>query len=591
MSQTRWNILLLSSHGFDSEAQELKRLGLEICNVKDLNEANGVLNSKLKINLIILHFSAIGSWESVLKLSIPTEIPIIYIVKAEGIAGAVLSTESMENVMVLPEGGTTWLTATIRKFYYLCCCKKDQTETEIALKESEDLLRTLINALPDIVCLKDGKGRILETNPFNLELFGLTNVDYRGKNALELAEYNNLYRDAFLTCAASDEQAWRSGNFYRGEEVIPSADSGAKIFDIIKVPTFDRNGNRKGLVVVGRDITDRRQAEAELKRFNRIINLFLEKSPIYIFFKDRDIRAILLSRNYESLLGMPLDEILGKSMDEIFPSDLAKNMIADDKRILAEGKPLEVFEELNQRYYRTLKFPIFEDGWPEYLAGFTIDITEQELAKQKLSHVVQEKEALLRELQHRVKNSLNLINSLVEIQAHSHESELVRDVMKTVSRRIFSVSELYSILYNSGNMESVPLNFYLEQLINYIRDSYSHQSRHFQITTLFEEISLPINNAISLGLILNELLVNAFKYAFKGASDGELKIELHLSDNLGVLLIQDDGPGFPENFSVDASQGFGLQLVRLLISQLGGSIFFEKNDFNTIRISFPVESQ
>jgi two-component system cell cycle sensor histidine kinase/response regulator CckA len=88
----------------------------------------------------------------------------------------------------------------------------------------------------------------------------------------------------------------------------------------------------------------------------------MEHNPIYVFFKDENIRSIHLSRNYEQLLGMPINEILDKTMDEIFPSDLAKSMIADDKHVLEEGKMITVVEEFNGRFYETIKFPIMFDG-------------------------------------------------------------------------------------------------------------------------------------------------------------------------------------------------------------------------------------
>ena len=103
-----------------------------------------------------------------------------------------------------------------------------------------------------------------------------------------------------------------------------------------------------------------------------------------MFFKDTDIRSIRLSRNYEQMLGRPLDELLGKTMDELFPSDLAKDMVADDQRILAEGQPTVVEEEFGGRLYETTKFPIAIDGTPKYLSGFTIDISERKLAEKTL---------------------------------------------------------------------------------------------------------------------------------------------------------------------------------------------------------------
>lgn len=147
----------------------------------------------------------------------------------------------------------------------------DRKRSEQLIHETTQRLRTLINATPDIICFKDGQGRWLEANDADLALFGLTEVDYHGKTDSELAAYTlPIYREAFLTCEATDERAWQSHGFSRGEETIPLPDGGAKTYDVIKVPTFAANGERKGLVVLGRDITERKDVEQQLLQQERL---------------------------------------------------------------------------------------------------------------------------------------------------------------------------------------------------------------------------------------------------------------------------------------------------------------------------------
>ncbi|MBE0649908.1 MAG: PAS domain S-box protein, partial [Bacteroidales bacterium] len=157
---------------------------------------------------------------------------------------------------------------------------------------------------------------------------------------------------------------------------------------------FDKEG-KLIITTIAQDITKRKQTEDALKESEEVFNHFLENSPYYVFFKDKNIRAIRLSTNYEQMLGKPLNSLLGKTMDELFPSEFAKKMVEVDKVILNRRETVIVEEEFNGRNFTTIKFPIIINDIPQYLAGFTIDITEQKNAEAAL----RENEKFLRETQ------------------------------------------------------------------------------------------------------------------------------------------------------------------------------------------------
>jgi len=146
----------------------------------------------------------------------------------------------------------------------------------------------------------------------------------------------------------------------------------------------DAAGRPRRMIGVNQDITAQRKADELIRENETIFSAFLEHSPVYIFFKDREMRSLRLSRNYEKMLGMPLEKALGKSMDELFPSELSRSMVADDQRVLQEGKVVIVREELNGKSYETTKFPVLKDGKPNMLAGFTVDITARKQAEAAL---------------------------------------------------------------------------------------------------------------------------------------------------------------------------------------------------------------
>ncbi|MDR3555252.1 MAG: PAS domain S-box protein [Syntrophobacteraceae bacterium] len=149
------------------------------------------------------------------------------------------------------------------------CLRTERQQAEEALRQSEERLRSLIEATPDIVCFKDGEGRWLEANQAALELFGLCGVDYRGKKDCELAE-------AFLACEDSDKSVWEKGAVSHEEEAICRRDGVTRVYDMIKVPTFHDDGKRKGLVVLGRDITERKQIEESLREREAQLKMALD---------------------------------------------------------------------------------------------------------------------------------------------------------------------------------------------------------------------------------------------------------------------------------------------------------------------------
>jgi diguanylate cyclase (GGDEF)-like protein/PAS domain S-box-containing protein len=187
--------------------------------------------------------------------------------------------------------------------------------TSRALAESEERLRTLINATPDIICFKDGRGRWLEANQADLELFALTDVDYRGKTDSELAEFTApLYRDAFLACELSDEQAWSGGGIARGEEAIPTIQGDTHIYDVIKVPVFDGHGGRRGLVVLGRDVTERRRAELALQQSAQEWSYAMDFFEDAVYLLDLDDQVLRANRAFYRLFGLRPEQVIGRDI-------------------------------------------------------------------------------------------------------------------------------------------------------------------------------------------------------------------------------------------------------------------------------------
>ncbi len=244
--------------------------------------------------------------------------------------------------------------------------------------ESEKNYKSIFEEALTGVLVTKPDGEIITCNPAFLKMFHFNSIS-------EAQNFNiaNLYptiesRDDFLNLVKEQKKLV---NF---EKEMRTKD-GNPIYVIENVTgTFNENDELvelKGYII---DNTEREKALDALYDSEEIFRHFMENSPIYVFFKDENIKSVRLSRNYEKMLGKPMEDLLGKTMDDLFPSELAKSMIADDKKVLYEGLPVTVDEELNDRYYTTIKFPIFIDGIPRYLAGYSIDITERKKAENLL---------------------------------------------------------------------------------------------------------------------------------------------------------------------------------------------------------------
>lgn len=278
------------------------------------------------------------------------------------------------------------------------CVFKDitkQLNAEAKLKDSEDQLRTLINAMPDLVVFKDGDGRWLVANEYALNLFGLNGVDYFGKTDTELAEYNSFYRESFLKCEETDVITWEKGSLLRLDKTFLRPDGSLMIFDSIKIPSFTAEGKRKGMVVVERDITQRKTAEQALLKLSQVV----EQSPFSIIVTD--INGIIEYVNQATcqISGYTTEELLGKTTNFLNSSEYEDDFLNGMwNRIKAGNEWKGEFHnrKKNGELYwdRATVLPLKNDnGDISHFLSIQEDITERkqaELELQKLSQVVQQ---------------------------------------------------------------------------------------------------------------------------------------------------------------------------------------------------------
>jgi PAS domain S-box-containing protein len=377
-----------------------------------------------------------------------------------------------------------------------------------------------------------------------------------------------------------------------------------KILNVTFYPASDESGKIKYAYGTCLDITERKLAEEALQEMNEIFRLFMKYNPVYVFIKDENIRSIYLSDNYEKMLNRPISELLGKSMDELFPSEISKKIIEDDKRILSEGKPYEVLEEFNGRIYSTLKFPILIKGIPKYLAGYTSDITEKkqvEIQLQKYTENLKElnssKDKFFSILSHDLRNPFYSINSSISLilsddsLTAEDKNQLLRGVLNT-SEKAYSLLENV-LLWSKNQMGKtefitgkVDLTKEIQQNIELMKNAAS--LKNIKLNNKIEKGLFVYVDQNMLNLVLRNLIANAIKFT---RENGKVEIKSKTYNNTVELCIIDNGVGIDKTYlenlfkieqsyttkgtNGESGSGLGLIICKEFVEKNKGKIWAE----------------
>ncbi len=215
------------------------------------------------------------------------------------------------------------------------------------------------------------------------------------------------------------------------------------------------------------------------------------------------------------------------------------------------------------------------------------DITERVQAERKIRDSLQEKEALLREVHHRVKNNLQIITSMLNLQLTNVDNEQVISEITGSQNRILSMAFVHEQLYKSENLGLVDFGGYVNTLINYLFDVYRADSINIGVELNLDDVVLDIDSAIPCGLIINELITNVFKHAFPNMDSGRIGLRLWEEPGDEVhMMVCDNGVGFPSDFNAQDTSSLGYQLIYSLVMQLEGQIAFKNSHGVSVEISF-----
>jgi len=230
------------------------------------------------------------------------------------------------------------------------------------------------------------------------------------------------------------------------------------------------------------------------------------------------------------------------------------------------------------------------DGNPAAIVGNVRDITDQKQQMQKLDQSLAEKQTLLAEIHHRVKNNLAIVSSLIELQKDG-VSPNVQDDFSDVQSRIKSIALIHEKLYQSTIFSEVELSEYIKQLADMISDTFQSKDKEINFVFNLEDIKVEMTLAVPVGLICNELINNSFKHAFTDQPSGEIQITLSQSGAEAVLQVSDNGSGLPAGFSLSKTGGLGVTLLNVLTEQINGDLKVKDGSQTAFELTFPVEDE
>jgi PAS domain S-box-containing protein len=449
--------------------------------------------------------------------------------------------------------------------------RRDVTE-RTQVERQMRLLGQTITSTRDCVSITDLEHRILFVNDAFLSTYGYAEEEIIGKPVAILQSRAGAEgeTDRIGPATLSD------GSY---AEVLHRRKDGAELpLEVWTSVVRNDEGEPVALVGVARDITERKRMEDALRQSEARLRRITDTMRDVVTQTDAAGVVQYATPSVEQVLGYRLEEILGKTIfDRIHAEDVQKVREAfqtatrdrtggrlEFRYCHADGQIL---------WLESVGNLLFDDQGSVTGAVFgTRDITSRKRVEEQIKASLQEKEVLLKEIHHRVKNNLQVISSLLSLQSEYLQDEELRKVLKESQNRVKSMAIIHQRLYQSGNLAEIDFASYIQELCSQLLRSYGAPSRKISLNVQADEVALGVDRAIPCGIILNELISNALKYAFPGNDGGTVTVRLRALEHAVELSVNDDGVGLPAGLDVHTNNSLGLKLVNMLVEQLGGTI-------------------
>jgi PAS domain S-box-containing protein len=461
----------------------------------------------------------------------------------------------------------------------------ERKRAEEALRESEDKYRTLFDNAGEAIFVAQG-GKLVFSNPMTARL-----LDYPGE-VIRTTPFTE-----FIHSEDRNLVVERHVMRLRGEE-LPEVYSfrilrgdGLALWVDIRAVLINWEGQAATLNFVS-DITERKRAEEALLESERkfretVINL---DEGYY----SATVDGVLLEHNraFSRILGFDGSvDLKGKLLPDFWQDPDARNAYL--KELMAQGFISN--HQVDAKTKTGEKITVLanahlskdQDDRPLRIEGIIQDITERKRAEEALQASLREKEILLREIHHRVKNNMQVISSLFNLEAGTITAENARRMLKEGQMRIRSMALVHEKLYQSRDLSKIDFADYLRSLSAHLFHFYRIEAGRIRLEMHLEPIPLNVNSAVPCGLLVNELVSNSLKHAFPADRKGTVTIGLRkMEEGIVELRVADDGAGFPEALDFRRTDGLGLQIVSLLVDQLDGTIELDRKKGTAFTIVF-----
>lgn len=338
-------------------------------------------------------------------------------------------------------------------------------------------------------------------------------------------------------------------------------------------------------IAFGDDVTERRNAEQHLRATERKLSMHLRQSMLGVIEWSPDLRIVEWNAAAAGIFGHSRDEALGRRADLIVPHAAMPVMETVFSNLLQQTGGRHATSQNLTRKGETILCEWFntplldEAGKAIGVMSLVRDVTTQQRAEERLQSALQEKETLLREIYHRVKNNLQVVVSLLAMQARSGTRASPQALLMDSANRVKAIALAHELLYRSKDLARINFRAYMAELANHLARAHQPASAAIALRLEVAPVELGIDTAVPLGLICNELISNAYKHAFAGGVHGEIAVFLEACDDgrLG-LTVSDNGCGLPADFRIEYCDSLGMRLVHSLSEQIDGELTIANED-------------